>query len=314
MKYKTADNTLMEKNLVKIVIIVFSPTGNTLKIGEILKSFLQKKYFNVSLVNFTGRSDLLNDGRILKKYLVDNIGSDDLVCIGSPVYAGHIQYNVKKIIKSLPKPYGIWGKQAVFFVTYGGVSPGLAFTEAWNILNKTGRVLVLGMQINSFHCLTRNLDIKLNDGKPGDEALPIVEELACRIEMLKSVNLVLTKQTKRQFGELNLISRIIRNTVMREKVVLRLFHPKVVVDRSNCTACGSCISVCPVKCLNTDKYGKKRIIEKKCIHCNNCINNCKRNAIKINSKIYEMFFAKKSVRKNAKLCKSVVYPILNKLF
>ena len=95
-----------------------------------------------------------------------------------------MHYNVKNIIKALPHPKSGWGKLAVPFVTYGGINSGIALQEGAKLLKKSGRIIVAGMKVNSSHCLSKLKQIKrtVNEGMPGDEALPLIEDLACRIK------------------------------------------------------------------------------------------------------------------------------------
>ena len=60
---------------------------------------------------------------------VKEVSEHDILFIGSSVYAHHLQYHVKDLIKKLPQPVHGWGKIAVPFVTYGGISSGIALEE-----------------------------------------------------------------------------------------------------------------------------------------------------------------------------------------
>ena len=48
---------------------------------------------------------------------------------------------------------------------------------------------------------------------------------------------------------------------------------KLGVDKSKCTGCGECVSVCPVSAIEMHQ-GKAFIIAKKCIDCATCIDHC----------------------------------------
>lgn len=45
-----------------------------------------------------------------------------------------------------------------------------------------------------------------------------------------------------------------------------------------CTGCGKCVSVCPQKCIITDKISYV-IAQKHCLHCGNCFHDCPVNAV-----------------------------------
>lgn len=76
---------------------------------------------------------------------------DEILFIGSPVYAHHLQYHVKDLIKNLPQPVNRWGKIAVPFITYGAINSGIALDEAGKLLRKSGRKVLAGMKVCSSH-------------------------------------------------------------------------------------------------------------------------------------------------------------------
>ncbi|MEW5947114.1 MAG: DUF362 domain-containing protein [bacterium] len=57
---------------------------------------------------------------------------------------------------------------------------------------------------------------------------------------------------------------------------------KPSVNENNCTACGSCIEVCPVDAITFTAERKSRINHKKCIGCGECVTVCNYNAIAVN--------------------------------
>lgn len=87
----------------KIVIIVFSPSGHTLKAAEMIKNRCEEKDASVKLVNITGKNELLFDAE-RETNLKKQLGEYDLLFIGGPVYAGHMERNILNIIQMLPLP------------------------------------------------------------------------------------------------------------------------------------------------------------------------------------------------------------------
>ena len=264
-----------------VAIVVFSPTGNTLKVGKMLEECLLRKNVKVQLVDITRNKELFGK-RNYKSYLKKLVQKHDLLCIGSPVYAHHLHYNVKEIIKSLPRPGNGWGELAIPFVTYGKINSGIALSEAAKLLKKSGRINVAGMKVNSCHCFTKmkEVKIKINEGMPGEEAIPLIEELVNRIiKFEKNKNnghIDISKKLRYQSYR----CKIKANLIFREKFFQRLIYPKIIFDLDKCKACGKCINVCPVQCIEMTKNGpmisKDRL---SCIHCSSCIQNCKFDAI-----------------------------------
>ena len=52
-----------------------------------------------------------------------------------------------------------------------------------------------------------------------------------------------------------------------------------VIDEEKCTACGSCIEICPVKALELEDVAKVDI--ETCIGCGVCVTHCDMNAIQL---------------------------------
>jgi ferredoxin/flavodoxin len=255
----------------KVAIVVFSPTGNTLKVAEMLENDLKGNGNSVQLLDITRNGKLFREKRY-KECLDENVEEHDVLLIGAPVYAHHLHYNMLDVIKSLPKADGKWSKLAVPFVTYGGISSGIALYEAAKILRKTGRIVVSGMKINAFHAMSRILSTQQNRGMPGQEAIPLIQELTRRITgMSANTRRDITKELDYQKAK----NRIKARLIFREKLWQNHFYPELKYNEELCTGCGSCVSVCPVQRL---ELKDRRILIGKnglaCIHCTQCVYTC----------------------------------------
>ena len=81
----------------KITIITFSPSGNTEKIGQLIRAGLHLKDIETQYINLSeGTGYFKTDNK--QQYLSELIKPHDILIIGSPVYAHHLQYNVKDLI------------------------------------------------------------------------------------------------------------------------------------------------------------------------------------------------------------------------
>lgn len=265
----------------QVAIIVFSPTGNTLKVGKMLKKSLSVRKIQVQIIDVTRDPDLYRERKI-GPYLKGRVREHDLLCIGSPVYAHHLHYNLKDIIKSLPKPGNGWGQLAVPFVTYGGISSGIALQEAAKLLKRSGRIPVSGMKINAQHCLTKLKQIftKVNEGMPGDEAIPLIEELAEKIVQLDGIKDKECVDISSNLRYQRFRDRIKAHLIFREKFWQNHFYPKLIFDYNKCSQCGKCSRICPVQRIAMTEEGPK--IPKgspACIHCGSCVTCCPSNAI-----------------------------------
>ena len=268
----------------KVAIIVFSPTGNTLKVGKMLEEQLISKNIDVQLYNSTG-NDLIFQKDNIKLFLKNTVKEHDLLCIGSPVYAHHLHYNVKNIIKALPKPENGWAKLAVPFVTYGAINSGVALREAATLLKKSGRFTILGMKINAFHCMTAlpQINIKINEGMPGEEALPIIEELTDKIVKFNYGVFNKSIDISRKLKYQKLKNRIKARIIFREKFWHKHLYPNITFKHDNCQQCERCIKICPVNCIEMKDNGPVLSNRSSCIHCGACIFECRYNAITNNT-------------------------------
>ena len=75
----------------KVAIIVFSPTGNTLEVGKMLEAQLISRNVQVQLFDFTRNGTIFREKNI-KSYLKENIKEHDLLCVGSPVLMSVCKY------------------------------------------------------------------------------------------------------------------------------------------------------------------------------------------------------------------------------
>ena len=113
----------------KVAIIVFSPSGHTLEVAKMMEKNMTNKGMKVQLLDITRNEKIFRENK-MEQYLKEKIEPHDLICVGGPVYAGHLEGNAMNIIKALPYPDKIWGKLAIPFVTYGGLHSSIALMEA----------------------------------------------------------------------------------------------------------------------------------------------------------------------------------------
>jgi ferredoxin/flavodoxin len=259
-----------------VSIIVFSPTGNTLKVAGMLEKNLKEKGVQVQLLDIT-RNGKLFHGKRYNVFLHLYVQKHDVLVIGAPVYAHHMHYNMLDVVKSLPKVDDKWGKFAIPFITYGGISSGIALYEAAKILRKTGRTVVSGMKINAFHVMSRILSTDQNKGMPGEEAIPLAQVLTNRIAGISENT---CKDSTRELDYQSAKNKIKAKLIFREKLWQKNFYPRLKYDEARCTSCGKCVSECPVQRLELkDKRIQMGTAGVACIHCTQCVYVCPVNAL-----------------------------------
>lgn len=265
----------------KVVTVVFSPSGNTRRVAEMLESALSAKSVDVQTVDITRQEDLFRNGSF-RDYLKTTVMNHDLLCLGSPVYFDHLHFNMIDAIKALPAPGNGWGSLAVPFVTYGKINSGVALPQAAKYLRKSGRTVVAGMKVNAMHSLTklRQINFEINPGMPGDEALPLIEDLADRIVRAGKINPKDRTDVSDKLHYQRLSSRLKFAVLFRERLWQKFFLPKVVFDREKCVGCGTCVRGCPVQRL--EHSGEVPVPVKGgpgCVHCGSCIGGCPEEAV-----------------------------------
>jgi ferredoxin/NAD(P)H-dependent FMN reductase len=263
----------------KATIIEFSPSDNTNQVSELLKFTLEQNNITVQIVNITRNEKyfLMNNKQ---NFLQETIKEHDILFIGSPVYAHHLQFHVKDLIDNLPSPTNGWGKIAIPFVTYGGISSGIALDEAGKLLRKSGRKVLAGMKVSSSHHMTRAfMKEEYNKIQSKDKLISTLNDLVKRI---KSTDLDSLKDNSKHLKYQSLGIYLKAHLIFKEKVWHEKRYPKVIIDYNRCLKCGKCIKVCPV-CHLEQKQDKSIIknMTPNCIHCFNCIIECPQNAISL---------------------------------
>ncbi len=259
----------------RVCIIVFSPSGHTLKAGRAFEARLIAAGHAVQLVNIT-RTYRERVKLGWAEFLRRRIAPHDLLCVGAPVYAGHLESNAKSLLNALPAPGAGWGRLAIPFVSYGGLHSSIALREAGNLLYKKGRINVMGFKMGAFHTLTLRAPRPLYPAKPDQDDLGILDRVVERIVELEE-DTSKARDCRRSFSYAPLKERIIFSLLSQD-----FFHEKHrinSVDTELCNGCGRCVSLCPVEAIVMEE--DKAVIRDKsrCILCAECYHYCPRNAV-----------------------------------
>jgi ferredoxin/NAD(P)H-dependent FMN reductase len=297
----------------KITIILFSPSGSSKVVTQGIIALLESKHHDVNLLDITGDDAFFN--RInLQEYLAQRVTPHDVLLVGGPVYAHHMQYHVLDLIKSLPKPNDTWGKLAIPYVTYGGISSGVALKESRKFLRETGRIVPLAMKIVAPHRMTRAfMSEEFNNDKLKGEQLGDIEELVYRIGLLNPEGKV--KDAGRSLHYNGIVTTLLAKTVFIEKTWHEKRYPRVVIDQDACTGCGKCTKGCPVNHLRMEGKTIMLNAQSDCIHCLNCVLNCPSKAVSLQGDLEKgrAFMSNMIAKKgNRETPGSAVYPLSKK--
>lgn len=297
------------ENKLKVAIIVFSPSGNTLSTAKFFEQSFLKRNAQVQLINFTARKEI-SDQDSIANYLNETVHPHDVLCIGGPVYAGHLQENVKNIIKALPLPDEKWGSLVVPFISYGGVHSSIALKEAGALLRKGKRKNISGVKIAASHSLTKKFDFSINESKPGEDEIQVIEAMADRVldcfgKEIEEIEDVSSSFSYISFGE-NLLYRIVSE---------KMFHKMMFGEREfkykQCSGCGICAKKCPMQIIEM-KDKKPEINENssaKCCYCAECFNRCKFDAISWDLSKSKKYLSHMNSKGKLESQQSAVYPL-----
>jgi ferredoxin/NAD(P)H-dependent FMN reductase len=263
----------------RVAIIVFSPSGNTKKIAAMLAESLQQRNAKVQTIDITGDREFFN-GTDPIHFLQERIDAHDVLCLGAPVYCHRFQYHLMDLIRSLPKPDGHWGSIAVPFVTYGGVTSGIALEEAGKLLRKSGRTVPAGMKVAGSHCMSDPiLGYEFNKGCPNSASLPLVEQLAERI--MHFSNGTPCADASSTLAYQSRLFSLKTKIIFQEKVWHKKRYPSIAIDSKICINCGKCAKRCPVRHLTKTPEGIRINEKSDCIHCLNCMKGCPKQSISL---------------------------------
>jgi len=258
----------------KVCVIVFSPSGHTLEVAEMMKTAMEKDGMCVQLLNVT-KSEMVFNKNAVKDFLLKEVKEHDLLCIGGPVYAGHLENNVKELIRALPQPDEKWGKLVIPFVTYGGVHSSIAMQEAGELLFSRNRINIMGVKLASYHTLTKTLPFEVNKGKPDNGEKIVIQEMIQRLKSIIHANEA--KDVRNSFYYAKPIERMIFKVLSQD--FLHKKYRTVEIDSGKCSQCGICEKKCPVNLIkkSNDEYIVNNT--QNCLLCGECYHSCKSKAI-----------------------------------
>lgn len=277
----------------KGTLIYFSPCGSTRKVAELIKSEFVKYNWEIQMLDMTKDNDLFPNGDIEK--FINKIEGHDLLLVGGPIYIDHLHYNVLKVLKALQLADGEkYSKDAAVFTTFGKITPGVGSLEAAIELKATGRNTWAAIEVDSEHCVARNIPYHISEGLPGREVETLVSQLVeylIKIVDLKDKPLKgIAEKLKSRFDDFP--------KLMDERKVTKSSFPNIEFNYDLCKQCLLCVKKCPVNYLIVkDGYPVTSLIDS-CVHCTNCLFYCPTGAVKMDLYDKEPFYRKQLKEQN----------------
>ena len=228
----------------------FSPSGTTKEIISLVAKAIDG---NSSLYDVT----LNSDAAALK------IDSDDIVLVGSPVYAGRIPPIVLERMANLKGD----GQKAIAVVVYGNRDYDDALLELSELLNNKGFTTIAAGAFIGQHCIFP----KVATNRPDSEDKTKINQFATEVKDAVKNNQPLD------------LSKVKGNHPYKKIVVVPL-HPST--DKNKCSQCGKCVDECPTHSIDSNNPTKTD--DKTCITCCRCINLCPQNARGLRGLLYKI--------------------------
>ena len=251
----------------KHIIVYFSPAGSTRLIAETIHRRLTEHGQEVVLLDLTAKNRTSEE----KTSLVD---PPCCLWTGSPVYCDHAVPLVTDFIDGLP--FGSSKCYAVPFVTWGGVTSGLALLEMSGQLQKKNFIPLAAAKVLAVHssmwCASQPLASGHPDKKDLEQINLLVDEVIRNLKMEEVVPL--------DIKVLDYLSLALRaDAVSKSLQVVKSAMPPLAVNEQRCLQCGECAEICPVAAITLSPFP---ILADNCVLCLQCVRSCPQEAFIFN--------------------------------
>ena len=245
------------------IIVFFSPAGTTRRVALHIEHCLAERGITARLVDL----GLPAGGPVQ----AGGLGLDGPCClwIGSPVYCDHALPLVAEWIEGLEPSARGW---AVPFVTWGGVTSGLALPELADLLQTRGFQTVGAAKVLAEHSSLWAAAEPLGAGRPDAADLAQVRDLVAGVV----ANLAQAAPVPLDLGRLDYLSPSLRTEAASKSLAkAKSMMPAPRAIETRCTQCGECAAACPVGAITLDPYP---VMAEHCVRCQQCVRICPEGA------------------------------------
>ena len=250
----------------KALIVYSSPAGTTRHVAQVIENTLKDLGYKYGVTDLGNKDDCLNINSKVKDLVTDHC-----LWVGTPVYTGHAVPQVTRFISELPESKG---SCAVPFVTWGGVSSGLALYEMGRGLSEKGYTVLGAAKVLAVHSLMWQFKSPLGEGHPDAEEDSMIKGLVGEIDakLLSDVIKPLSIEN------LNYQPKKVQESMQNMSIeVAKQILPGKELDAKVCNQCGDCEEICPAQAIRCNPYPQ---FGDECFLCYNCVRLCKVEAIK----------------------------------
>ena len=247
--------------MIKILMVIFSATGNTAKIGEVIQDALTQSGAHVEKKDITSYEDR-KDPLDLTPY--------HAVIFGSPIHARRAPRIAREWLNTLDGRE----KLCATFFTYGGFTTDPTHFSTREILENRGFDLVSSAEFLAKH--TFNLaGWSALANRPDQSDFEVARQFA--------------RQTLKRFagedsgrpGQFDKGEFTSEQLDKGEKIIFTKIITQLPTRMgADCSRCMTCEELCPTHAMSAEKgeVGEKE----KCIACLRCIDNCPEDALSVN--------------------------------
>ncbi|MDY6972355.1 MAG: EFR1 family ferrodoxin [Thermodesulfobacteriota bacterium] len=255
----------MQDSFLQAVIVYSSPAGATRHVAQTISAALREEGWKQQVVDLEAKD---RDSNL--SALQDGMQEGHCLWIGSPVYVWHSVPAITQFISQLPDTKGSY---AVPFVTWGGVSSGVALHELGKMLEEKGYTLLGAAKILAIHSVMMiRSDQPLGKGHPDtrddDMIRVLVKKVTASLSHGKTIPLP-SDELKYQPLDFQEKARNMNLTVAKDML------PRIELNADLCNQCDICAQECPVRTIQLDPLPQSG---SDCILCYNCVRLCPENA------------------------------------
>jgi ferredoxin len=257
----------MKLDIRKALVVYCSPAGSTERVAQAIQKKIRDLEIPVTLLDLGSEPDL----PFILPQLVD--AKDNLfLYVGSPVYANRPLPLVLAFISMLPRAQVGY---SVPFVTWGGVTSGIALHDMGEALHQKGYHVMGAAKVISPHSLMWASDDPLGKGHPDAADFALIETLVEKVHgKVRAGNPIPLPLSALAYQPDHVHAAMEKMGLQ----AVRPHFPERTVDLRRCTRCGLCVEKCPVQALSLapdPQFGES------CICCCRCVRLCPEAAIRV---------------------------------